>query len=297
MGEVRFVSHLNNIKIYFYQNGDTILQNGNFSIFLVNNKELNVKFIDIKFHSLFKIENDWKKDKMNISLTFEIINNNDFYTQYYNIKTNLFRINIGDYMLENNNKFVSFGVSEDGNNILSNHLFMWEDDLYERSILWHMGKKVYSCNKLFASKIISPNLKYIARKNANSIEILNSDLSLFYSRNIDFDFRIDAWSQISRRICIIEDNGEFCITLDIVYKKVVLRVEAIEEDGEIDLIENCEFLNNNNLVIKTRNQKIFIWNINKKSLKTSYDDIREYDLWKTIWENNSRTNVIGPFHL
>lgn len=297
MGEVRFVSHLNSMKIYFYQNGDTILQNGNFSIFLVNNKELNVKFIDIKFHSLFKIENDWKKDKKNISLTFEIINNNDFYTQYYNIKTNLFRIKIGDYMLENNNKFVSFGVSEDGNNILSNHLFMWEDDLYERSILWHMGKKVYSCNKLFASKIISPNLKYIARKNANSIEILNADLSLFYSRNIDFDFRIDAWSQISRRLCIIEDNGEFCIILDIVYKKVVLRVEAAEEDGEIDLIENCEFLNNNNLVIKTRNQKIFIWNINKKSLKTSYDDIREYDLWKTIWENNSRTNVIGPFHL
>lgn len=297
MGEVRFVSHLNSMKIYFYQNGDTILQNENFSIFLVNNKELNVKFIDIKFHSLFKIENDWKKDKKNISLTFEIINNNDFYTQYYNIKTNLFRIKIGDYMLENNNKFVSFGISEDGNNILSNHLFMWEDDLYERSILWHMGKKVYSCNKLFASKIISPNLKYIARKNANSIEILNADLSLFYSRNIDFDFRIDAWSQISRRLCIIEDNGEFCIILDIVYKKVVLRVEAAEEDGEIDLIENCEFLNNNNLVIKTRNQKIFIWNINKKSLKTSYDDIREYDLWKTIWENNSRTNVIGPFHL
>ena len=72
---------------------------------------------------------------------------------------------------------------------------------------------------------------------------------------------IDSWSQISRRLCIIEDNSEFCIILDIVYKKVVLRVEAVEEDGEIDLIENCEFLNNNNLVIKTRNQKIFIWSV------------------------------------
>lgn len=297
MGEVRFVSHLNSMKIYFYQNGDTILQNGNFSIFLVNNKELNVKFIDIKFHSLFKIENDWKKDKKNISLTFEIINDNDFYTQYYNIKTNLFRIKIGEHMLENCNKFASFRISEDSKSILSNHEFLFGGELYEKSILWHKGKKVYSCNSFLVSKIVSPNLGYIARKNENMIEILNVDLNLFYARNIDFDFKIEAWSQLSRRIVIIEENGEFCVVLDILYKKIVLRIDAIEEDGEIDFIENCEFLNNNNLVVKTRNEKVFIWNINKKSLKTSYDNNIDFELWKTTWENNSRINVIGPFHL